>query len=229
MLFQISETSDRIAQMIPERADDTVAEHIAQLEAGLERRRAARKRFIEAFKDKDDPDLVDEINRLGAEVKQIEGELAEARRQARIDEAADRKLFIIRWREAIAKIESSDPDERLLARATVAQEFRRVIDAIGLHDDRHIRVRVKKRKCEGNQLEYVVSRDTVEGLRLTLADGQTVQVTNQQRRTILGPELLRGMLTPLIRELAARGPLPKVMRSNEGGTFEIEVVQEAAE
>ena len=90
-------------------------------------------------------------------------------------------------------------------------------------------MRVKKRKCEGNQLEYVVSRDTVEGLRLTLADGQTVQVTNQQRRTILGPELLRGMLTPLIRELAARGPLPKVMRSNEGGTFEIEVVQEAAE
>jgi hypothetical protein len=37
------------------------------------------------------------------------------------------------------------------------------------------------------------------------------------------------MLTPLIRELAARGPLPKIMRSNEGGTFEIEVVREAAE
>ena len=127
MLFQISETSDRIAQMIPERADDKVAEQIAQLEAGFERRRAARKRFIEAFKDKDDPDLVDEINRLGAEVKQIEGELAKARRQARIDEHADRKLFVIRWREAIAKIESPDPDERLLARATVAQEFRRVI------------------------------------------------------------------------------------------------------
>jgi DNA invertase Pin-like site-specific DNA recombinase len=229
MLFQISETSDRIAQMIPERADDTVAEQIAQLEAGLERRRAARKRFIEAFKDNDEPDLVDEINRLGAEVKQIEGELAKARRQARIDEHADRKLFMIRWREAIAKIESPDPDERLLARATVAQEFRRVIDAIVLHDDRHISVRVKKGQCDGNQLEYFVSRDTVERLRLTLADGQIVQVTNQQRRTILGPELLRGMLTPLIRKLAARGPLPKVMRSDEGGTFEIEVVREAAE
>jgi hypothetical protein len=34
---------------------------------------------VEAFKDKDDPDLVDEINRLGAEVKQIEGELAHRR------------------------------------------------------------------------------------------------------------------------------------------------------
>ena len=56
-----------------------------------------------------------------------------------------------------------------------------------------------------------------------------MQVTNQQRRTILGPELLRGMLTPLIRKLAARGPLPKVMRSDEGGTFEIEIVREAAE
>ena len=93
------------------------------------------------------------------------------------------KDFIIRWREAIAKIESPDPDERLLARATVAQEFRRVIDAIVLHDDRHISVRVKKGQCDGNQLEYVVSRDTVERLRLTLADGQIVQVTNQQRRT----------------------------------------------
>jgi hypothetical protein len=66
-------------------------------------------------------------------------------------------------------------------------------------------------------------------MRLILADGQIVQVTNQQRRTIVGPELICGMLTPLIRELAARGPLPKVMCSNEGGTFEIEVVQEAAE
>ena len=103
-----------------------------------------------AFKDKDEPDLVDEINRLGAEVKQIEGELAKARRQARIDEHADHKLFIIRWREAIAKIESPDPDERLLARATVAQEFRRVIDAIVLHDDRHISVRVKKGQCDGS-------------------------------------------------------------------------------
>jgi DNA invertase Pin-like site-specific DNA recombinase len=228
MLFQISEMSDRIAQMIPERAD-TVAEHVVQLEAGLERRRAARRRFIEAFKDKDDTDLVDEINRLGVEVKQIETELAEARRQARMDEHADRKLFIIRWREAMAKILSSDPDERLLARATVAQEFRRVIDAIVLHDDRHIIVRVNKRNCDGNQLEYIISRDTVEALRLTLADGQIVQVTNQQRRTIAGPELIRGMLTPLIRELAARGPLPKSMHTIEGGTFEIEVVKEAAE
>jgi hypothetical protein len=37
------------------------------------------------------------------------------------------------------------------------------------------------------------------------------------------------MLTSLIRELAARGPLQKVMRSDEGGTFEIEVAREAAE
>jgi hypothetical protein len=37
------------------------------------------------------------------------------------------------------------------------------------------------------------------------------------------------MLTSLIRELAARGPLPKVTLSDEGGTFEIEVAREAAE
>jgi hypothetical protein len=92
MLFQISETSNRIAQMIPERADDTVADHIAQLEAGLERRRAARKRFIEAFKDKDDPDLVDEINRMGVEVKQSRVSL-----RRRADRPASTNTLIVRY------------------------------------------------------------------------------------------------------------------------------------
>jgi hypothetical protein len=91
--------------------------------------------------------------------------------------------------------------------------------------EQHISVRVKKRKSDGNQLECVVSRDTV----LTLADGQIVQVPIKSAGRYFGPELLRRMLTSLIRELAARGPLPKVTLSDEGGTFEIEVAREAAE
>jgi hypothetical protein len=124
-----------------EKSSDTAISRVAELEALLARRQDGRQRFIAAFRDEDDPVLIDEIRKLGAEVKEIDTKLIEARKAAKIDEHADRRDYFERLWEATRQMEAPDPDERLLARAKLAQEFHRTIDVITLHGDRHITVR----------------------------------------------------------------------------------------
>jgi hypothetical protein len=72
-------------------------------------------------------------------------------------------------------IESDDQDERYLARAKVAQEFRRIIDVVELHDDRRITVRTKP-DGHGWQTEYLLTSETIESVRVILPNGQTTTI-----------------------------------------------------
>jgi DNA invertase Pin-like site-specific DNA recombinase len=110
----------------------------AELEAQLARRTDARKRFIEAFRDDTDPVLIDEIRNLGNEIKQIEAQLGEARRAAKMDEHADRRDIIERIIEARGQLASEDKKERELARTKLAQHFKRAIGSMRLRGDRHV-------------------------------------------------------------------------------------------
>jgi len=122
----------------------TAVDHVADLEAKLARRSNDRKRFIEAFGDDDDRMLIDAIHQLGVEVKQIEAELAEARKVAKTIEHADRRDFYERLTEAVGRMTSKVLTERQAARATVAQAFRSLIDVIALHRDHRLTVRIKE-------------------------------------------------------------------------------------
>jgi hypothetical protein len=74
----------------PQRRRDASVSRVAELEALLARRKDSQRRFIEAFKDDNDPILIDEIRRLSAEIKQIESKLVEARKAAKLDEYSNR-------------------------------------------------------------------------------------------------------------------------------------------
>jgi hypothetical protein len=55
----------------------------------------------------------------------------------------------------------------------VAAEYQRVIERLILHPDKRITVRIKPGNY-GNRIEYVLSPDRIEELRVTLPNGQTL-------------------------------------------------------
>lgn len=94
------------------------------------------RRLVKAFRDDDDPLLIEEIKCLGAEVKQIQRELIEARKTEKLDQYNNRQTVTERIEEAFSQMSSDDPDTRFLARAKIAQEYRRTIQRLILYEDR---------------------------------------------------------------------------------------------
>jgi hypothetical protein len=55
----------------------------------------------------------------------------------------------------------------------VASEYRRVIERLILHPDKRITVQIKPGNY-GNRIEYMLSPERIEELRVTLPDGRTL-------------------------------------------------------
>jgi DNA invertase Pin-like site-specific DNA recombinase len=179
MLFRLHDLTEAIAGLIPEQPDDEASRRVAELETVVARKKQHHAALFAEFADHPIGSVRDgaraQIEKLGAEIEQAERQVIEARRHARMVEHADRKGFFARWNEAMATIESADAEERYLSRVKVAQEFRRIIDVVELHDDRRVIVRTKPDRHRW-QTEYVLSPQTIESVRVILPNANTAMV-----------------------------------------------------
>jgi DNA invertase Pin-like site-specific DNA recombinase len=139
---------------------------VAELDAQLARKRQARQRFMDEFgEEEDDSMLAGQIRKLGAEIKEIEAALVDARKLAKIDQHADRRGYVERVREMGRLLESADSEERLLARSRLAQEFRRIIESIILRPDRTMEVHLMDNSpWEVDQFDFEATGKTLSVL-----------------------------------------------------------------
>jgi hypothetical protein len=176
MLFRLHDLTAAIGGLIPEHPDDVASKRVAESQAIVARKKQNQAALFAEFADHPTGSVRDgakaEIEKLGAEIDENERELTEARRKALIVEHVDREVFFSRWDEAMAMIDSDDPDEGYLARAKFAQEFRRIIDVVELHDDRRITVRTKPDRHRW-RTEFALTPQTVESVQAILPNGHT--------------------------------------------------------
>jgi hypothetical protein len=178
-----------VAVLAPERLERSTdhAARIAELEAKLTRVQSDRKQFIAAFHDDDDPMLVEEIRRLGVEVKQVAAELAEARKVAKATEHADRRDYAEQLFDALQQLGSDDLDIREIARAKLAQAFRSTIDAITLHRDGHLIAKIKR--PNGFIDEYEFTPKGLVRMSTIFPDGKVLRVDAAVLDAALAPDL----------------------------------------
>ena len=132
-----------IADLIPNSTDDMTTRHIAELVAAVELNRQSIRRLMTKFSKHPIAAVHDtaeaEIEALGSEIERMERELDELRCGVQMIEHKDQKNLLTRFREAKILMRSDDENERFLARSKIAQELRRVIEALVLHEDRNDR------------------------------------------------------------------------------------------
>jgi hypothetical protein len=176
LLYRVRETYLAIAETLPKLPDES-ANRLAE----LEERSARIGERIDA--------LIDELEitpsgpvreavqrRLGQrndEQLKLRKEISEARVAVRVATSVAVQDVNDRFAEARTALDADDPAVRRDARIRVAAEYQRVIEQMILHPDRRITVQIKP-GTYGNRVEYLLSPDKIEELRVTLPNGQTI-------------------------------------------------------
>jgi DNA invertase Pin-like site-specific DNA recombinase len=195
-LFRLSDTS--LARLIPERPDDTASRRIAELEATIGIKKKNLHGLIAQFGKHAIGVIRDaanaEIEKLGSEIEQFDRELLEIRRQVGLDEHADRKGFLARWREAKSKIEAIDPEERHLARAAMAQEYRRIIYRVVLHPNRVVTIKMKPH--DGRWIEYDLAAENVRIKSMGRAGNTLIHGPDIGGFRLIGPDRTTMVVDP---------------------------------
>lgn len=143
--------------------DGVSAHHLSQLKASIDREKEKLRRMVAAFADKSGPvreAAMVQIDALGAEIKDRESELVDGHRQGGLIETDG---FLARFMASRAKMETGDLDERLLGRAVLASEFRRIIESVVLHANRSITLHMKP-DASGCRTVYAISSDGFLGI-----------------------------------------------------------------
>jgi hypothetical protein len=173
---------------------------IANLEAEIDR----KTRRLDDFADMDDiPAIKKRIRNLHDEITGLNTRLAEARRDYKIAEHADEDR-IDQLMLTITALRFAPDDDRYLLRARIAQELRRIVEAVRLNDRREIVLVLKP--SSGCRAEMAFRNEKFDTLRLT--DIETGEVTEIDRLHFLLTMHQVVSSTGLAREVvvaAARG------------------------
>ena len=176
LLYQVRETYMAIAETLP-KAPDESANRLAELEARSTRLEVRIEALIDDLEITPAGPAREAVQRRLAqrndEQLKLRREISEARRAVRVAESVAVQDMNDRFVEARARLDANDPAVRRDARMQVAAEYQRVIERLILHPDKRITVRIKPGNY-GNRIEYVLSRERIEQLRVTLPDGQTL-------------------------------------------------------
>jgi hypothetical protein len=176
LLYRVRETYLAIAETLP-KAPDESANRLAELEARSARLEERIDALIDDLEITPAGPAREAVRRRLAqrndEQLKLRQEITEARRAVRIAESAAAQDMNDRFVEARATLDSDDPAVRRDARMQVASEYRRVIERLILHPDKRITVQIKPGNY-GNRIEYMLSPERIEELRVTLPDGRTL-------------------------------------------------------
>jgi DNA invertase Pin-like site-specific DNA recombinase len=176
LLYQVRETYVAIAETLP-KAPDESANRLAELEARSTRLEERIEALIDDLEITPAGPAREAVQRRLAqrndEQLKLRREISEARRAVRVAESVAVQDMNERFVEARARLDANDPAVRRDARMQVAAEYQRVIERLILHPDKRITVRIKPGNY-GNRIEYVLSPERIEQLRVTLPDGQTL-------------------------------------------------------
>jgi len=176
LLYRVRETYVAIAETLP-KAPDESANRLAELEARSTRLEERIEALIDDLEITPAGPAREAVQRRLAqrndEQLKLRREISEARRAVRVAESVAVQDMNNRFVEARARLDADDPAVRRDARMQVAAEYQRVIERLILHPDKRITVRIKPGNY-GNRIEYVLSRERIEQLRVTLPDGQTL-------------------------------------------------------
>jgi hypothetical protein len=176
LLYRVRETYVAIAETLP-KAPDESANRLAELEARSTRLEERIEALIDDRENTPAGPAREAVQRRLAqrndEQLKLRREISEARRAVRVAESVAIQDMNDRFVEARARLDANDPAVRRDARMQVAAEYQRVIERLILHPDKRITVRIKPGNY-GNQIEYVLSPERIEQLRVTLPDGQTL-------------------------------------------------------
>jgi DNA invertase Pin-like site-specific DNA recombinase len=176
ILYRVRETYVAIAETLP-KAPDESANRLAELEARSTRLEERIEALIDDLEITPAGPAREAVQRRLAqrndEQLKMRREISEARRAVRVAESVAVQDMNDRFVEARARLDADDPTVRRDARMQVAAEYQRVIERLILHPDKRITVRIKPGNY-GNRIEYVLSPDRIEELRVTLPNGQTL-------------------------------------------------------
>jgi DNA invertase Pin-like site-specific DNA recombinase len=176
LLYRVRETYVAIAETLP-KAPDESANRLAELEARSTRLEERIEALIDDLEITPAGPAREAVQRRLAqrndEQLKMRREISEARRAVRVAESVAVQDMNDRFVEARARLDADDPTVRRDARMQVAAEYQRVIERLILHPDKRITVRIKPGNY-GNRIEYVLSLDRIEELRVTLPNGQTL-------------------------------------------------------
>jgi hypothetical protein len=166
-----------IASIIPEAADDE-RRKLATLETLVADKETRLAELFERFGNHAIAAVrqgaAKQIEELGAEIEADRAALMRLRDRVRVNQfVADDTGFRDRVAEAKARLNAPDEKTRYDARAALAQEFRQLIDAIILREDRSVVVRIKSHGGL-NCAEVIIDLDGLRAVRVIDQDGSVL-------------------------------------------------------
>jgi hypothetical protein len=169
-LLALHDLTSAILAVMPSKPDmHPITNRIGDLEGTRARRKAHLDLLIAEFTDHAAGPVREaakaQIDKLGAEIEGYGRELTELRQQVRLAQHSTPQDAIQRFQEARTLINSTDPEQRVLARAKVAMELRRVIEYVKLHDDEdERRITVRIRAGAEQFIDYVLTPTRIENI-----------------------------------------------------------------
>jgi DNA invertase Pin-like site-specific DNA recombinase len=168
MLLVLDDLTELVAVFAAQKSNHSPVGRIAGLEADIVRARKSLRKLVFAFSNMTGPAsqaATGRIESLNTEIQRKESELADIERELRSGGFATRKRFSVRFQAAKATANSSDPQERQLARAALAGELRQVVEAVVLHSGRIATVHLRPDAAEC-QIAYILDPDGIHGVRV---------------------------------------------------------------